>query len=173
MMVRHSNPFASRYSRYVLSLLLFGLLGPVIMWDSEILYSILSILLAGIFTIGYDTLIGQLAKKKAEKIVREQSNLIVHAVKHGPDRKGFFVITEKFVLFVPRWNKIKTVLDSGQIVRHQFDGQFVELTVRFPNKHRMFQFSVSSPEKVKSMLTEKSGESLPYKYDKMENNEPV
>lgn len=172
-MVRHANPFAGRHSRYVLSLLLFGLLGPIVLWDVETIYSLFSILLALLFTIGYDALIGQIAKKKAEKIVQEQSNLVVHAVKHGSDRKGFVVITEQFVLFVPKWNKIKTVLDSKQIVRHQFDGQFVELTVRFPNKHRMFQFAVSSPEKVKSMLTEKSGESLPYKYDKMENNESV
>jgi len=143
------------------------------MWDWGLLYSILSIFLAVIFTIGYDALIGQLAKKKAEKIVQEKSNLIVHAVKHGSERKGFIVITDRFVLFVPNWNKIKTVLDAERIVRHQFDGQFLELTVRFPNKHRMFQFSVSSPEKVKLMLTEISGESLPYKYDKKKSSESV
>ncbi|WP_280771078.1 hypothetical protein [Salipaludibacillus daqingensis] len=172
-MVRHSSPFAGRYTRYVLSVLLLGLLGPLIMWDSGIGYSLFSIFLAVLFTIGYDALIIKIAEQKAEKMVEEKSSLIVHAVMHGPERKGFIVFTEGFVLFVPTWNKIKTIFDAKRIVRHQFDGQFVELTVRFPNKHRMFQFSVSEPEKVKLMLTEKSGESLPYKYDKMKKNENV
>ncbi|WP_416147850.1 hypothetical protein ACM26V_16605 [Salipaludibacillus sp. HK11] len=172
-MVRHSSPFGGRYSRYVLSILLFGLLGPVVLSQWGVLYSFLSVLFAALITIGYDRLIFQIAKQKSTKIVREQCSLIVHAMKPGSERKGFLVITENFVLFAPNWNKIKTILDTEQIVRHEFNGHHVELTVRFPNKHRMFQFYVSSPERTKQMLTEKSGESLPYKYDKMESNKMV
>ncbi|PYZ91624.1 hypothetical protein CR194_18500 [Salipaludibacillus keqinensis] len=169
-MVRHSSPFSGRYSRYVLSILIFAVLTPIIMWESNIMYSVISIVIAALLTVGYDVLTRQIAIRKAEKMVNEQSSLIVHAVKRSSERKGYLVLTDRFVVFVPLWKKIKTVLDTEQVVRHEFDGQLIEITVRFPNKHRTFRFFVSSPEKVKLMLDAKSGESLPYKYDKMEKN---
>lgn len=172
-MVRYANPFAGRYFRYVSSILLFAVLGPVLFWQWNQMISIVSILAAVLCTLGYDLLMRETAKRKASGMVNEEAVLTVHAVNAGSERKGFIIITDRFVLFVPRWKKIKTVLDTEQIVRHEFDGQLLEITAKFPNKHRTFRFHVLMPEKIKSVLDEKSGESLPYKYDKIKDNESV
>jgi hypothetical protein len=173
-MVRHSSPFSGRYLRYVLSILFFAILAPLILWQWSPLYSVLSLLAAAALTVGYDSVTRQIALNKAEGMVNEKSSLIVHAVKIASDRKGYLVITDNFVLFVPLWKKkIKTVLETSQIVRYEFERQTVEITAKFPNKHRTFQFCISSPERVKQELEEKSGKSLPYKYDKMSKSEGV
>ncbi|MCR6112425.1 hypothetical protein HXA35_19000 [Bacillus sp. A301a_S52] len=169
-MVGHSSPFAGRYFRYVLSILVFGLLGPVMLWSQGMLPIVTSLLLAVLCTIGYDAFTHVFVRVKSLKIVNEKPLLSVHATKIGPESKGFIVLTDRFVIFVPLWKKIKTVLHTKHIVRHEFEGERLEVTAKFRNKHRTFEFYVSSPERVKLLLEEKSGRSLPYKYDKQEKH---
>lgn len=172
-MISHTRPFAGKYSRYVLSWLLLGLLGPLVIWSGEIVQTLISISAAIALTFGYDFVIRLVVKRKASALVKEKTELVMDAIRYGTDRKGHIAITKNFLLFVPVTSKVRTILDTKNIVRHEFDGQILELTVRFPNKHRMFQYYVSSPEKIEAVLLEKSGKSLPYKYDKMKKNKSV
>ncbi len=172
-MVGYSSPFAGRYLRYVLSMLLFGLLGPVMLWQQGVWPVIVSLLLAALCTLGYDSATHLFVRVKSLKIVNEKPLLSIHAIKIGPESKGFIVLTDRFVIFVPLWKKIKTVLHTDHIVRHEFEGERLEITAKFRNKHRTFEFYVSSPERVKLLLEEKSGRSLPYKYDKHQKHPNV
>jgi hypothetical protein len=154
-------------------MLLFGLLGPVMLWPQGVWPVIVSFLLAVFCTVGYDALTRLFARVKSLKIVNEKPLLSVHATKVGSESKGFIVFTNRFVIFVPLWKRIKIVLHTEHIVRHEFEGERLEVTAKFRNKHRTFQFFVSSPERVKLLLEEKSGRSLPYKYDKHEKHPTV
>ncbi|MGJ9384028.1 hypothetical protein [Salipaludibacillus sp. CF4.18] len=169
-MVKHTRPFAGKYTRYIMAWLFLGLLGPLVLWPGDVLLTTISIVLALLFTVGYDLIVREIVKRKAKSIAKENAELVLDALRYGRDQKGFLVVTKTFLIFVPLLSNIKTVIDTNKIVRHEFDGQILELTVKFPNKHRMFQFYVSSPVKVEALLLKKSGKSLPYKYDKMKKN---
>ncbi|GEL08450.1 hypothetical protein [Salisediminibacterium halotolerans] len=168
-MVRHSNPFAGRYTRYILSILIFGLLLPFLLWQTDPLFSLLSILAALLLTVGVDYILSQVAQYKAEAMVSEPVRLVFPAFKRTTGAKGFFVMTDRFTMFVPLWHKITLVLENERIMRYEIDNYEVDLIVKFPNKHRSFYFTVSSPHRVQERLESVVGPSLPYKYDKSEN----
>ncbi|MDQ0257425.1 hypothetical protein J2S74_004883 [Evansella vedderi] len=165
-----SRPITDKYFRYVISWLLFGVAGGLLFWQWGWYFALICILTAFVLTFGVDYLFRFIVKQKVRAMVKEEPVLITDAVRLRLERRGFLVITEKFVLFVPVFRKIKTVIEADQIVRYEVEGLIVEITAKFPNQYRTFSFQVLSPNKVLANLQVMSGESMPYKHEKLENN---
>ncbi|TMW72095.1 hypothetical protein [Alteribacter natronophilus] len=156
------GPFTGFYVRYVLSWLVFGILGPVIINPYSSLYSLLSIAVAVLITFGIDAAAGVMARKKAELMVKEKAVCMVKAYRHGNGRRGYLVVTDSYMLFVPVFRKIRTVLENRNIVRKDVDGLTAEVTARVRHQYRTFTFSILTRQKLLSALEDAVKEKLPH-----------
>ncbi|WP_096185946.1 hypothetical protein [Evansella halocellulosilytica] len=160
-----AGPFTDKYFRYIVSWLLFGVFGTVFLSQWGVIYSLLSLLTAVILSFGIDLLIAAIVKYKVKAIVKEDTILIVDAVRHSLEKRGYLVVTKNYVLFVPLFTNVKTVIEMKNLVRYQFDGRTVELIAKFPNQYRPFAFSIISSKKLSHELEKRTEESVPYQFD--------
>ncbi|WP_078593435.1 hypothetical protein [Evansella clarkii] len=167
-MLQRTRPYHEKYLRYVLSWLIFGFFGLIFLWQWGWIYGLLSLAAAFILSFGLDLVFRFVVRRKVKAMVGEEPKVIVDAIRMRKERKGFLVVTDRFVLFVPLFRKIKTVMEADQIVRTQTDRLLVEITAKFPNRYRTFSYTVLSKKKLMPVLKELTGESLPYKYEKLE-----
>ncbi|MBU9710860.1 hypothetical protein [Evansella tamaricis] len=169
-MLKHGRPFSDKYLWYILNWLLFGLLGSIFLWQWNWAYGVVSVILAFLLTFGVDFLCRYFVKNKVRAMVKEEPIIIVDAIRMQQEKRGYLVLTKNFVLFVPLLRRIKTVIESDQIVRQDSERLVVEITAKFPNKYRVFTFAVLSTKKLLPILKDMTGESLPYKYDRLEKH---
>ncbi|MFA9556423.1 hypothetical protein ACERII_03815 [Evansella sp. AB-rgal1] len=170
-MIGPSVPIYEKYFRYVVSWLLFGVAGTLLFWQWGWVYVAICVSAAFMLSFGYDLLARFVVKQKVKAMVGDKPFLIVDAVRMRKERKGYLVFTKRFVLFVPVFQKIKTVIEADQIIRYEADRLYVEIIARFPNRYRTFPFVVLSSAKVLKALHQLTGEKmLPYKYEKLEEN---
>ncbi|MDG5787415.1 hypothetical protein QA612_07900 [Evansella sp. AB-P1] len=168
-MVNRTMPITDKYFRYVVTWVLFGGLGTFLFWQWNWVYASICLVVAFLVTFGVDILFLFIVKQKVKAIVNEKPKLIVDAVRIRMEKRGYLVITNGFVLFVPIFRKIKTVIEADQIVRFEVERVLVEITARFPNQYRTFSYNVLSTKKVSQALQDLTGETFPYKYEKLEN----
>ncbi|MCD8509443.1 MAG: hypothetical protein LRY73_05875 [Bacillus sp. (in: Bacteria)] len=164
-----AKPVTDKYFRYIVSWLLFGVGGGILFWQYGWTFALFSIFIAFILTFGVDLGARFIVKQKVRAMVKEDPIIITDAVRLRMERRGFLVITERFLLFVPVFRKIKTVIETEQIVRYEMENLQLEITTKFPNQYRTFSFQVLSSKKVLEALQSNLGKPLPYKYEKLEN----
>ncbi|MBU9724278.1 MULTISPECIES: hypothetical protein [Bacillaceae] len=169
-MVKVSRPFTDKYLRYVISWLLFGLFGSLYMWQWSWIYGIASLLVAFCLSFGLDLLYRYIVKSKVRAMVNEEPLVVVDAIRLKRERRGYLVVTDSFVLFVPVFRKIKTVVEIKQIVRIESERLGLEIIAKLPNNYHVFSFALISSKKFLPVLKELTGESLPYKYDRLHNH---
>ncbi|MBB5174150.1 hypothetical protein [Texcoconibacillus texcoconensis] len=160
-----SGPFADKYIRYILGWLVLGIFGIYYFGQTSMWLGLTSFLGAFIVTFGFDIVFRQIVKRKARKIVKQKPEALVDVLRHGQEKKGYLIFTRDYVLFVPVFGKVKTVIELDQIVRRQFDRSMVEIIARFPNRYRVFSFTVLFKGKLKELIDEKMGKSQSYKYE--------
>lgn len=164
-----AKPVTDKYFRYIVSWLLFGVGGGLLFWQYGWSFAFISIFIAFMITFGLDFAARMIVKQKVKAMVKEEPIVITDAVRLRMERRGFLVFTERFVLFVPVFRKIKTIIETEQIVRYELENLQLEITAKFPNQYRTFSFQVLSSEKVLDILQSNLGKPLPYKYEKLEN----
>lgn len=169
MLIGRSNPFFDKYFRYTVSWLLFGVFGPIYLWQWDWLFALFSIIIAFFLTIGADMIFLFIVRQKVKAVVKEAPLVATEAVRLRLERRGYLVLTNRFVLFVPVLGKIKTVYEVNQIVRYKVEHLQLDLTVRFRNHHRFFSFYVISAKKLLPCLREMSGQHKSYKLEKISN----
>ncbi|ADU32379.1 hypothetical protein [Evansella cellulosilytica] len=169
-MVGRTRLISDKYFRYIVSWLIFGVLGGTLFWQIGWMYTIASVAIAFMLSFGIDMIARMIVGFKVRSIVNEKPLLTVEAIRLRMEKKGFLVVTNRFILFVPLFRKIKTVIDTNQIVRYEVDRLQVTITARLPNRYRTFSYNVTSTKAILSLLQEMTGESLPYKYEKMEKD---
>ena len=167
-MIQRSRPFSDKFLRYILSCLIFVSLGLFLLWQGSWWYGTGSIVLAFLLSFGIDILFRFIVRKKVLGIVKEEPHLIIDAIRLKSQKRGYLVVTDRFFLFVPLFRKVKTVVETNQIVRIESERVFLEVTAKFPNQFRTFSYTVLSTKKLLPVLQKLTGESLPYKYDKLE-----
>ncbi|UCZ53101.1 hypothetical protein LGQ02_20370 [Bacillus shivajii] len=160
-----AGPFTDKYFRYLVSWLLFGLFGTIYLSQWGVIYGLFSLVAALTLSLGIDFIISIIVKWKVKAIVKEEPTLIVDAVRHSLERRGYLVVTKNYCLFVPLFAKVKTILELENVVRYQFDGRMVELIAKFPNRYRTFAFSIISSKKLSDELEKRTEQSVPYQFE--------
>lgn len=169
-MIGRTTLISHKYFRYIACWLLFGVLGIIIFSKWNMIYGLISVCIAFVLTFGIDSLKHFIVRQKVLHLVKEKPLIILDAARGRGEKSGFLVVTESYILFVPLLRKIKTVLDIEKIIRYYTDGEEVQITAKFPNRFRTFSFYVLSTKKLLPILKEYVGESLPYKYDKLQKD---
>ncbi|WP_026691665.1 hypothetical protein [Alteribacter aurantiacus] len=157
------GPFTDKYVRYTLGWLLFGIFGFTYLLQYSWLLATGSLLLAVMLTFGVDYGCRQVVKMKTNGMLKEDPHCMVDAFRHGKDKRGYLVLTENYLLFVPVLGKVRTVVKATDIVRRDVDGLTAEFTVRTKHQYRSFTFSILTAQKFKTVLEETTSPSLPYK----------
>ncbi|MBM7095504.1 hypothetical protein JSY36_07050 [Bacillus sp. H-16] len=158
-----AGPFTDKYVRYVLSWLLFGLFGFTYLLQFSWSLAFGSVLVGGVLTFGIDYVCRQIVKMKTNSLVDEKPQCMVDAFRHGKDKRGYLVLTENYLLFVPVLGKVRTVFHASQIVRRDVDGLTAEFTAKLRHQYRRFTFSILTKQKFKEAFEEATNPSLPYK----------
>ncbi len=146
-MVRYGNPFLGRYLRYVVFLLVLGLLLPIMLIPGQTLLGLASIAAALLITIGFDLAVYWFCKYKAASFTKQEVRSMVPALITRSDWRGYFVTTDSYVLFVPILHKITFVSEWKRVKKFDMEGGYVELLVSKKIYNRSVHFIVAYPAK--------------------------
>lgn len=151
-MLRYNNPFIGRSLRYVIALMLFGILVPIILAATQPFLALGSILLALLITFGWDTLMFQFSKYKAASITKENIRGMIPAIMMRSEWKGFLVMTDSYILFVPQMREITFVTKWKDVLSFDVEAGYVELLLQQANEKRTVHFIVAFPAKTREEL---------------------
>ncbi|WP_096437764.1 hypothetical protein [Alteribacter populi] len=162
------GPFTDKYVRYILCWLLFGLFGFTYLIQFSLLFALASVSIAFFLTVGLDFGFRQIIRQKAFAMVNEEPRATVQAYRQEKDKRGYLVLTDNYLLFVPLFGKIRTVLKGKEIVRKDVNGLTAEFTAKFPNQYQNFTFFILTKQKFVDALEKTTDVSVPYKQDELE-----
>ncbi|SDO50907.1 hypothetical protein [Alkalicoccus daliensis] len=157
-MLRYNNPFIGRYLRYVVTLLVLGILVPVVLVETQLWWSLISIIVALLITFGWDTAMYQLSKYKAEKLTKEGAQAMLPAIMPRADWKGFLVMTESYILFVPHMHKTTFITEWKDVHSFDVEGGYMELLYKQAFEKRCIHFIIASPAKVREEFGKRTNE---------------
>ncbi|WP_147802670.1 hypothetical protein [Alkalicoccus halolimnae] len=157
-MLRYGNPFLGRYLRYVVTLLILGILLPVILFPQQPAAAVVSILAAVLLTAGLDAVIYFAAKNKAAAFTKEDVRVMIPALKTKADWRGYLIMTDSYILFVPIFHKITFVSEWRKVVSYDMEGGYIELLISHAAYKRSVHFIVAYPNMAREELDKRTKE---------------
>lgn len=157
-MLRYNNPFIGRYLRYVVTLLILGILIPVMLAGTYPLWALASIIAALLITFGWDVAMYQLSKHKAGSLTKEKVEVMLPAIKTRADWKGFLVMTDSYILFAPHMHKPTFITEWKNVHSFDVEGGYMEVLFMQAHEKRTVHFIIASPVKAREELSKKTNE---------------